>query len=153
MFHFKGVLKKNSSKRGDRSGIKGEGYPSPKFLVFFGLMSLVQLVWSRSPGSTHIFAFGFWVLSPALIADSPAASAGRGCVQGNGRVSRAVGAVPCIAFYSVSLLGSRTNFRRGPSQEAVDWANLWPGMNIMIKILACRLISEAFSQVREINSR
>lgn len=50
-------------------------------------------------------------------------------------------------------LGAGIGFQRGQSPGAVVWMNLWQSMNILIKISACRLISQAFSQVSEINSR
>lgn len=101
----------------------------------------------------HIFAFGSRLLSPGFTADSPAASAGRGCVQGNGKVSRAVWAVPCIAFYSVSLPGSRNQFPKGTFSRSSGLDESLAEYEYTDKIPACRLISEAFSQVREINSR
>lgn len=108
-----GRFLRNSSKRGDRSGIRGESYHSPKLQLYtpWALAASV-VVWWQKPGK-HIFAFRSLLLSPGFIAESSVASAGRDSVQGNGEASQVVEAVLCIAFYRVSLPGSMYLFLRG----------------------------------------
>lgn len=74
-------------------------------------------------------------------------------MRGNGEAGGAVGAVPCIAFYSVSLPGSRNQFLKGTFSRTSDLDESLAKYEYTDKKSACRLISEGFSQVREINSR
>lgn len=108
-------------------------------------------MWQQKPGK-HIFAFGSLLL-PGFIAESSVASAGKDSVQGNGEASRAVEAVLCIAFYRVSLPGSRYQLLRGTISRNSGLDEPLAEKKYMIKVSACRSISQAFSQVSEKNTR
>lgn len=110
LFHFKWVLEKLFKERRQVWHQKWS-LPFTKISGILWARATCAAGAERKPWE-HIFAFGSQLLSPGFIAGSPAASAGRGCVQGNGEVSRVVGAVPCIVF-SVSLSGSRNQFPKG----------------------------------------
>lgn len=111
LFHFKGVLEELFK---ERRQVWHQRWRLP-FTKTFGVL-WAHVTFADGVGQKpweHIFAFRSRLFSSSFIADSPAVFAGRGCVQGNGKVSRAVGVVPCIGFYSVSLPGSRNQFPKG----------------------------------------
>lgn len=148
LFHFKQVLERLFK---ERRQVWHQSWRLP-FTKIPGILwaHVTSAAGAEQKPWEHIFAFGSRLLSPGFTADFPAASAGREAVcEGMGKQAEQWGqpSTPSVC------LGAGINFWRGPSQEAVVWINLWQSMSILIKISACRLISEAFSQVREINSR